>query len=98
MKTTMKVLGLAVVMGLAAAGAYAAGEEGMVQVPVKNLPDFQAQYTGTKPVIAINRYFEYKALQLAPRPTLATARIRGDERGRATGTKPVVGILQRLGK
>ena len=98
MKTKMKVLGLAVVMGLAAAGAFAAGEEGMVQVPVKTLPDFQSQYVGTKPVIAIDRYFEYKALQLAPRPTLAPVRMRDDGQGPATGTKPVAGMLQRLGK
>lgn len=97
MKTTAKVLAVIAVMATAGA-AYAAGGEMAAQVPGKTLADFQAQFAGTKPVVAIDKYLEYQALQLAPKPTLAQPRLREEGRGPATGTKPVLQMLERREK
>lgn len=97
MKTAMKVVGAMIALGLFTAGAYAEMVEVEMPAPGKTLVDFKAEYAGTKPVVAVLKHWEYQALQMAPKPTLAVAAIR-EERGQdfATGTKPVIGALKRL--
>ncbi len=99
MKNTTKIIGAVIAMALTGATAHAAVEPVEMRAPQKTLVDFKAEYAGTKPVVAINKYWEYQALQRTPRPTLAVTTIREeDERGQAlaTGTKPVVGALRKF--
>ena len=96
MKNQGRFFGSLLVLGLFAAPAYAASEVAAPEVSIKSLVDFKAEYSGTKPIVAINKYWEYRALQMAPKPTLAEPRMRSEAASAPTGTKPVVVDLKRL--
>lgn len=83
---------MAVAMMFLAAPAYALVETSAVGVPAKTLGDFERNYSDTKPIVAWNKYQEYKRLQNAPRPTLSVSRMRTWEtfEGGLSGTKPIV--------
>ncbi len=67
------------------------------QMPMRTLADFQKEYSGTKPIVAWNKYHEYLALQKAPKPTLEPSRMRFESNApeSARGTKDVVAFLKR---
>lgn len=71
--------------------------ERAAQIPVKTLADFQKEYSGTKPIVAWNKYHEYLALQKAPKATLESSRMRVEyvHSSVASGTKDVVAFLKR---
>ena len=105
MKNSYKVLGLMLVLALIAIPAYAAMETSGSEVvaPVKTLADFQKEWSGSKPITPILKYYDWKTmLELAPKPTLAVSRMRTegvtlDEKTLANlnrGTKPVIGYIQ----
>ena len=87
-----KILGIVVTIMFLAAPAYAVVETGAVGAPAKTLADFERSYSDTKPIVAWNKYQEYRRLQNAPRPTLSVSRMRTWEtfEGGLSGTKPIV--------
>lgn len=97
MKNLNKLLGLVLLIGLIAMPVYAI-EEATTMASTKTLADFQKEYSGTKPIVAWNKYHEYLAeLKKAPRPTLEKSRMRIEpdlsvERSR--GTKDVVAFTK----
>lgn len=95
MRNYQKVLAVALPLLFVAVQAYAAMEATGVQVPAKTLGDFQKEYSGTKPIVAWNKYQEYKRLQNAPRPTLEASRMRTEPAvfDEYAGTKPIVRFL-----
>ncbi len=97
MKTTLKVLGLIMMVAAMAIPVYAAGEAGVAPMG-KTLVDFQNDFSGTKPVIGWHKYQDYLRLKDAPAPTLAVSRMRVSPEDMtaddfAAGTKPVAGWL-----
>ncbi len=95
MKTQIKLMTLITVLGLFAIPAYA--DEMAAGMPGKTLADFQKEYSGTKPIVAWNRYHEYLQLQKAPRPTLESSRARMEvslPADSSSGTKGVVAFTK----
>lgn len=66
------LVGLLIVM-TPAYGASETIEPGTV-APMKTLSDFQKEYSGTKSVVAVLKYYDY--LKHAPKTTLNTENIR----------------------
>ncbi len=104
MKSLIGLLGVLVVSFVVVWPAYAASEGMTTDLPpsVKTLGDFQKEYSGTKPVVAYLKYYDY--LKNAPKPTLGLERMRTGPSilgvGTAdqdTGTKPVVKYLKGAG-
>lgn len=95
MKNQIKLITLIAVLGFLAIPAYA--DEMAAGMPGKTLADFQKEYSGTKPIVAWNKYHEYLALQKAPRPTLEPSRMRTEHvhPAVASGTKDIVAFLKR---
>jgi hypothetical protein len=75
MKTIKGFLGILTLSLVVVGPAYAA-YEGTVSplVPQKTLVDFQKEYSGTKPVVASLKYYDY--LKNAPNTTLDVSHIR----------------------
>ncbi len=93
MKTLISMAVVAA-MALTAVPAYALEAVGVPAV--KTLTDFQREYSGTKPMVAFEKYREFKYLQKFPRPTLDTSRIRTEvvePSPYLTGTKPFIKAL-----
>lgn len=98
MKTTMKILGLILMVAAMAIPAYAAGEAGVAPMG-KTLAEFQNDFAGTKPVVAWHKYQDAVRLKDAPAPTLSVSRMRVSPEDMtiddlAAGTKPVAGWLK----
>lgn len=109
MRTHQKWMGVVVGFALAPAAAAAelagaTGQTAGAMAPEKTLADFQRE-SGSKPVVAAQKYMAYKqgVLEQAPRPTLLPIRLRQEAPARAgmtlrdfqrewEGTKPVVAI------
>lgn len=100
MKTASKFLGVMLALLLVAGPALAASEVGM-GAPAKTLKDFEREYSGTKSIVAWNKFNEYQALKNAPQPTLAVSHMRispselktlADYRAYYSGTKDIVVI------
>ena len=97
MKNFNRILGGTLVTLLVVIPAYAAMETAGIETPAKTLADFQIQYSGTKPMIAWNKYQEYKTIQNVPRPTLEVSRMRIEPLmvNQFAGTKPAVGFTRK---
>lgn len=76
MKTVKGLLGILALSFVMAAPAYAAYEGGAIvpSTPQKTLGDFQKEYSGTKPVVAFLKYYDY--LKNAPQTTLDVRHMR----------------------
>ncbi len=75
MKNTKVFLGVLVLSFMVGGIAYSAYEgTANVSVPQKTLSDFQKEYSGTKPIAAIMKYYEY--LSQMPKTTLMVNHIR----------------------
>ncbi len=95
MKTQIKLMTLIAVLGWLAIPAYA--DEMAAGMPGKTLSDFQKEYSGTKPIVAWNKYQEYLQLQKTPRPTLEPSRARMEANlpaDSSSGTKAVVAFTK----
>ncbi len=90
MKTWTKTTAVAVVLLAAATGANAA--QMAAELPARTLADFQKQYAATKPVVAVQKFWEYEALKATPRPTLAVSHMRTEGDTADISTKPVLGM------
>lgn len=95
---TMKVIVVAVMAVSLSIPAYAMFES-VEAVGGKTLADFQKEFSGTKPVVAWNKYMEYKFLEKAPRPTLGLSHMRiepgeGTITDYARGTKLAAGFVR----
>jgi hypothetical protein len=65
-------------------------------LPEKTLKDFRSDYGGTKPLVAVHKYWEYQTVRDMPRTTLEPARMRAEAPGAVSyfGTKPVIRFIQ----
>ena len=82
MKNVQKI-GMAVLtLSLIVAPAYAAMEGSAGPGGELTLADFQRMNSGNKPIVAVNKYREYKyrLKHAAPQPTLDVSRMRTEER------------------
>lgn len=90
------LISMAVVAAVAMTALPAYALEAVGVPAIKSLSDFQREYSGTKPMVAFEKYREFKYLQKFPRPTLDTARIRTEAVEQSpylTGTKPFIKAL-----
>ena len=79
MRTYRKVMGLVLTLGLLAAPAYAVVESGTA--PAGELPLADFQRSGDKPVVAWEKYrqYKYRLNHPAPQPTLDASRMRAEK-------------------
>ena len=93
MKTYQRILGMALTFGLVVVPAYAAVES--ASGAPQTMAEFQKMYSGTKPVIAAEKFQASQYVKELPRPTLTISRIRVEDVVTGQGTKP--GVLPAFG-